>query len=65
MCYDYNRIEENRIEHRRVGTTVTHALGPLSIFCAALKLVNSAFLHLEQSAVSGSEMSSKSPGFIK
>jgi hypothetical protein len=27
--------------------------------------VNSAFLHLEQSAVSGSEMSSKSPGFIK
>jgi len=53
MWDDYRRIEENRIEHRSMGSTVTHELGPLLIFCAAIKLNNSAFLHLEQIAVSG------------
>jgi len=45
-------ILEVRIEYKRVSTTVTHAVQQLLIFCAALWLMHSAALHLEQNTVS-------------
>jgi hypothetical protein len=49
---EQNRTEQNRIEYRGAGTTLTHALRLFSIFCATLQLSHSAVLHLGQSAVS-------------
>jgi len=41
-----------RIEYRRAGIVMTHALRLLSIFCVAFMLTHSAALHCGHSAVS-------------